>query len=292
MEPNVKLVRCPSRDTCGCSRRESSKHRVEPLYALLRACTVCPRDCGNDRLAGVLASCASAERPVVSAYAPHFGEEPCSLGYAGRRQHLLRQLQPALRLLPELSDLPGLPGPEDTTKSRSSGWPTSRWSSRRAAATTSDSCLRRTTRRRWPRPSCSRRGAASGSRSCTTPTPTIPSRCSGSWRASSTSTFRTSSTRTPPRAGSTRRCPTTPSARARRSCEMYRQKGVPAGARRGRAARERAAGPRAGPAQRRRRGRRVARVDRRDAVAQGGDLAHGPVLPDPPRGGEPSDTPR
>jgi putative pyruvate formate lyase activating enzyme len=59
------------------------EERVERLYALLRACTVCPRDCGNDRLAGVLASCASGERPVVSAHTPHFGEEPCLSGTRG-----------------------------------------------------------------------------------------------------------------------------------------------------------------------------------------------------------------
>lgn len=59
------------------------EERVERLYALLRACTVCPRDCGNDRLAGVLASCASGENPIVSAYAPHFGEEPCLAGTKG-----------------------------------------------------------------------------------------------------------------------------------------------------------------------------------------------------------------
>src|ERR1043165_4606242 len=57
--------------------------RVERLYALLSACTVCPRNCGNDRLAGVLASGASAERPVVSAWAPHFGEEPTLSGTRG-----------------------------------------------------------------------------------------------------------------------------------------------------------------------------------------------------------------
>ncbi len=59
------------------------EERVEKLYALLRACTVCPRDCGNDRLAGVLASCASGERPIVSAYTPHFGEEPSLSGTRG-----------------------------------------------------------------------------------------------------------------------------------------------------------------------------------------------------------------
>ena len=57
--------------------------RVERLYALLRACTVCPRDCGNDRLAGVLASCASGAHPVVSSYTAHFGEEPCLAGTRG-----------------------------------------------------------------------------------------------------------------------------------------------------------------------------------------------------------------
>src|SRR5499427_7542439 len=59
------------------------ERRVEELYALLRACTVCPRDCGNDRLAGVLASCASGEHPIVSAYTPHFGEEPSLSGKRG-----------------------------------------------------------------------------------------------------------------------------------------------------------------------------------------------------------------
>jgi putative pyruvate formate lyase activating enzyme len=59
------------------------EERVERLYALLSACTVCPRDCGNDRLAGVLASCASGERPIVSAHTAHFGEEPCLSGTRG-----------------------------------------------------------------------------------------------------------------------------------------------------------------------------------------------------------------
>jgi len=59
------------------------EERVERLYRLLSACTVCPRDCGNDRLAGVLASCASGERPIVSSYTPHFGEEPPLVGTKG-----------------------------------------------------------------------------------------------------------------------------------------------------------------------------------------------------------------
>ena len=59
------------------------EERVDKLYGLLRACTVCPRDCGNDRLAGVLASCASGADPVVSAHTPHFGEEPFLSGTRG-----------------------------------------------------------------------------------------------------------------------------------------------------------------------------------------------------------------
>ena len=59
------------------------ENRVERLYAMLSSCTVCPRLCGNDRLAGVLASCASGAEPVVSAYTAHFGEEPVLSGTRG-----------------------------------------------------------------------------------------------------------------------------------------------------------------------------------------------------------------
>ena len=57
--------------------------RVERLYALLSACTVCPRDCGNNRLENVLASCASGADPIVSSYTAHFGEEPSLSGTKG-----------------------------------------------------------------------------------------------------------------------------------------------------------------------------------------------------------------
>jgi putative pyruvate formate lyase activating enzyme len=57
--------------------------RVEKLYALLTSCTVCPRDCRNNRLENVLASCASGADPVVSSYTAHFGEEPALSGTRG-----------------------------------------------------------------------------------------------------------------------------------------------------------------------------------------------------------------
>jgi putative pyruvate formate lyase activating enzyme len=64
---------------------ESGKlvERVEKLYALLASCTVCPRNCGNDRLKDVLASCASGLHPVVSSHTAHFGEEPVLSGTRG-----------------------------------------------------------------------------------------------------------------------------------------------------------------------------------------------------------------
>ena len=57
--------------------------RVAALEELLRACNVCPLDCGNDRTRGELARCYSAALPVVSSYTPHFGEEPALVGEHG-----------------------------------------------------------------------------------------------------------------------------------------------------------------------------------------------------------------
>jgi putative pyruvate formate lyase activating enzyme len=48
--------------------------RVEALEQLLARCTVCPRDCLNNRLQDELAACYSGRRPIVSSYTPHFGE--------------------------------------------------------------------------------------------------------------------------------------------------------------------------------------------------------------------------
>ncbi|MGH9944442.1 MAG: radical SAM protein [Pyrinomonadaceae bacterium] len=57
--------------------------RVEALEALLARCTVCPRDCLNDRLRDELAACYSGRLPVVSSFTPHFGEEPALSGAKG-----------------------------------------------------------------------------------------------------------------------------------------------------------------------------------------------------------------
>lgn len=57
--------------------------RVEQLERLLAACTVCPKDCGNDRLQDEIAACYSGRLPIVSSYTAHFGEEPCLSGRGG-----------------------------------------------------------------------------------------------------------------------------------------------------------------------------------------------------------------
>lgn len=58
-------------------------NRVEKLERLLESCTVCPRDCFNNRLNNELAACYSGRLPIVSSYTAHFGEEPPLVGTAG-----------------------------------------------------------------------------------------------------------------------------------------------------------------------------------------------------------------
>jgi putative pyruvate formate lyase activating enzyme len=57
--------------------------RVEALEALLERCTVCPRDCLNNRLQDEIAACYSGRLPIVSSYTQHFGEEPPLVGTRG-----------------------------------------------------------------------------------------------------------------------------------------------------------------------------------------------------------------
>jgi putative pyruvate formate lyase activating enzyme len=57
--------------------------RVARLESLLAACSVCPKDCGNNRLADEIAACYSGRLPIVSSYTAHFGEEPVLSGTGG-----------------------------------------------------------------------------------------------------------------------------------------------------------------------------------------------------------------
>ncbi len=59
------------------------KKRVEQLEMLLESCTICPKDCGNNRLNDEIAACYSGRLPIVSSYTAHFGEEPVLSGTNG-----------------------------------------------------------------------------------------------------------------------------------------------------------------------------------------------------------------
>jgi putative pyruvate formate lyase activating enzyme len=59
------------------------ERRVDVLEALLERCTVCPRDCLNNRLKDEIAACYSGRLAVVSSYTAHFGEEPALVGTHG-----------------------------------------------------------------------------------------------------------------------------------------------------------------------------------------------------------------
>ncbi len=59
------------------------EERVLRLEKLLESCTVCPKDCGNNRLDDEIAACYSGRLPIVSSYTAHFGEEPVLSGTHG-----------------------------------------------------------------------------------------------------------------------------------------------------------------------------------------------------------------
>lgn len=59
------------------------EQRVLQLENLLESCTVCPKDCGNNRLNDEIAACYSGRLPIVSSYTAHFGEEPALTGTRG-----------------------------------------------------------------------------------------------------------------------------------------------------------------------------------------------------------------
>jgi len=57
--------------------------RVAALESLLERCTVCPKECLNNRLRNEIAACYSGRLPIVSSYTAHFGEEPALAGIRG-----------------------------------------------------------------------------------------------------------------------------------------------------------------------------------------------------------------
>lgn len=57
--------------------------RKTTAYERMRACTLCPRKCGVDRLAGETGFCKTGEVAWISSFCPHFGEEAPLVGANG-----------------------------------------------------------------------------------------------------------------------------------------------------------------------------------------------------------------
>jgi putative pyruvate formate lyase activating enzyme len=65
------------------NRSGELRRRADALERMLASCTVCPHDCGNNRLKDEIARCYSGYLPIVSSFTPHFGEEPLLVGSGG-----------------------------------------------------------------------------------------------------------------------------------------------------------------------------------------------------------------
>ncbi|MFU8796531.1 MAG: radical SAM protein [Dehalococcoidia bacterium] len=59
------------------------RERVQEALSSLESCSVCPRVCGVDRLAGDTGKCRTPREAIVSSYGPHFGEESPLAGRHG-----------------------------------------------------------------------------------------------------------------------------------------------------------------------------------------------------------------
>ena len=77
------MINEPAPSYLSFPRSDELRRRVEALEALLESCTVCPRDCLNNRLKDEIAACYSGRLPIISSYTPHFGEEPPLTGTRG-----------------------------------------------------------------------------------------------------------------------------------------------------------------------------------------------------------------
>ena len=64
-------------------RRGKLHERVETALSLLESCSVCPRSCGVNRLAGEIGKCRTSRQAIVSSYGAHFDEEAPLVGRYG-----------------------------------------------------------------------------------------------------------------------------------------------------------------------------------------------------------------
>lgn len=63
--------------------RDSLREKIKAAKEVLKECTLCPRSCKVDRTSGKLGVCKTGDKPFVSSYNPHFGEERPLVGRHG-----------------------------------------------------------------------------------------------------------------------------------------------------------------------------------------------------------------
>ncbi len=64
-------------------RKGLLREKINKARSLLKSCTICPRECEVDRLAGEVGECNTTEDAVLSSFNSHFGEEPPLVGAFG-----------------------------------------------------------------------------------------------------------------------------------------------------------------------------------------------------------------
>jgi len=57
--------------------------KVREAEEMLKECTLCPRECRVDRTSGLKGFCRTGDKPFISSYGPHFGEEKPLVGRFG-----------------------------------------------------------------------------------------------------------------------------------------------------------------------------------------------------------------
>ena len=62
---------------------ENFEQRLSLANQIIKKCTSCPRNCLADRTNGELGTCQSGDKPIISSFTPHFGEEPVLSGSNG-----------------------------------------------------------------------------------------------------------------------------------------------------------------------------------------------------------------
>lgn len=59
------------------------RKKIQAAYKILNSCSLCPRKCGVNRMAGETGVCKTAKQAWVSSFSPHFGEEAPLVGTHG-----------------------------------------------------------------------------------------------------------------------------------------------------------------------------------------------------------------